>query len=117
MLGHLDLIRRYDPAGECPFTEIRDIVAAVLERVIADGKGIELNTSGIRYKLNGFMPSCEIFALYRDLGGTIVTTGSDSHKPEHLGAYLRAAQNELASLGFDSFCTYEHRQPVFHKIG
>ena len=51
VLGHLDLIRRYDPFGDYPFEQVRDVVAEILRHVIADGKGIEVNTSGIRYGL------------------------------------------------------------------
>ncbi len=107
VLGHLDLIRRYDPFGDYPFERVRDRVAEVLRRVVADGKGIEVNTSGIRYGLGDFQPSREILGLYRDLGGTVVTVGSDSHKPAHLGSYLRLAYRELADLGFEGVWTFE----------
>ncbi len=116
VLGHLDLIRRYDPAGPYPFEKVRDITAAILERVITDDKGIEVNTSGFRYGLGEPQPTADVLRLYHDLGGTIVTIGSDSHKPSDLGAYLRVAQDELASLGFESFCTYESWEPVFRPL-
>lgn len=116
VVGHLDLITRYDPYGAYPFEKTRDIVAAILEQVIKDGKGIEVNTSGIRYGLGRFQPGPEILALYRDLGGRIVTTGSDSHKPEHLGSYLRQAQRQLKDLGFEEFHTFEHWEPVAHRL-
>ena len=111
VLGHLDLIRRYDPFGDYPFERVRDVVAEILRRVIADGKGIEVNTSGIRYGLGDFQPRREILELYRDLGGTVVTVGSDSHKPEHLGSYLRLAYRELAELGFEGVYAYQRGEP------
>lgn len=116
VLGHLDLIKRYDPAGAYPFAKSRDVIAAILERAIADGKGIEVNTSSFRYGLHDLQPCTEILELYRDLGGRIVTIGSDSHKPEHLGAYIRRIQRRLAALGYESFCTFEHGKPHFHKL-
>ena len=116
VLGHLDLIKRYDPAGIYPFERTRDIVAAILERVIADGKGIEVNTSSFRYGLPDLQPATEILELYRDLGGTIVTIGSDSHEPDHLGSYLRYVQRRLAGMGFEAFCTFEGKEPRFHKL-
>ena len=115
VLAHVDLIKRYDPAGILDFPANRDLVAATLERVVAEGKGIELNTSSIRYGLKDSQPAREILELYRDLGGTILTLGSDSHKPEHLGAYIRHFQHYLASLGFEGFCTYDKMQPTFHR--
>ena len=116
VLAHLDLIKRYDPMGVLDFPANRDLVAATLEHVIKTGKGIELNTSSVRYGLKGSQPAREILELYRDLGGTIVTLGSDSHAPEHLGAYLRHFQRYLASLGFEGFCTYDHMVPTFHPF-
>ena len=107
VLGHLDLIRRYDPFGDYPFACVRDLVAEILRRVIDDGKGIEVNTSGMRYGLGDFQPSRQVLELYRDLGGTVVTVGSDSHRPEHLGSYLRLAYRELRGLGFSSVWTFE----------
>ena len=116
VLGHLDLIKRYDSAGVYPFAKSRDVIAAILERAIADGKGIEVNTSSFRYGLHDLQPCTEILELYRDLGGRIVTIGSDSHKPEHLGAYIRRIQRRLAAFGYESFCTFKHGEPHFHKL-
>ena len=113
VLGHLDLIRRYDPAGEYPFEKTRDIVAAILERVIADGKGIELNTSSFRYGLPDLQPSTDVLRLYHDLGGRVLTVGSDSHKPEHLGAHIEECRGRLRDLGFTEFCTFEKMHPTF----
>ena len=107
VLGHLNLINRYDPFGPYPFERVRDVVAEILRRVISDGRGIEVNTSGIRYGLGDFQPSREVLELYRDLGGTVVTVGSDSHRPEQLGSYLRLAYRELGELGFEGVWTFE----------
>ena len=122
VLGHLDLIARYDKAGVYPFAKTRDKIAEILKIVIADGKGIELNTSSVRYKIHNaqgkpeLTPSREILALYKELGGRIITTGSDSHKPEHLGAYIAEQSQELKKLGFKEICTFEKMQPIFHKL-
>lgn len=58
----------------------------------------------------------EILKLYHELGGTIITLGSDSHKPEHLGAYMQEAKTILKALGFTKYCTYQNMQPIFHQI-
>lgn len=122
VLGHLDLIARYDRVGVYPFAKIRDKIAEILKIVIADGKGIELNTSSVRYKIHNaqgeheLTPSKEILALYKELGGRIITVGSDSHKPEHLGAYIAEQSQELKKLGFKEICTFEKMQPIFYKL-
>ena len=84
--------------------------------VIAEGKGIEINTSSHRYGLQDTMPSTDILKLYRDLGGKILTIGSDSHKPEHLGTYIEESKALLKEMGFQKFCTYEKMKPVFHEL-
>lgn len=116
VLGHMDLIARYDLAGVYPFEKVRPVIEDILHIVIADGKGIEVNTSSHRYGLTDTMPSANILKLYRDMGGRIITIGSDSHKPEHLGAYIRETQALLKSLGYKQFCTFEHMRPIFHDL-
>ena len=129
VLAHIDLIKRYDPAGILDFPANKDLVAATLEHVIKVGKGIELNTSSVRYGLKDSEPAEEILRLYKDLGGKIITLGSDSHvggkiitlgsdshAPEHLGAYIRHFQKYLASLGFEGFYTYDKMVPTFHPF-
>lgn len=116
VLGHLDLITRYDKQGVYPFERVRPLVEAILRRVIADGKGIEVNTSSHRYGLTDTTPSVAILQLYRELGGTILTIGSDSHAPAHLGTHIEQARALLRDLGFRQFCTFERMQPVFHPL-
>lgn len=116
VLGHMDLIKRYDRMGIYPFEQIKPFAAEILKIVISDGKGIEVNTSSHRYGLSDSMPSSDLLRLYRDLGGSIITIGSDSHSPAHLGTYLQEAKNQLNALGFHNFCTYQGMQPIFHSI-
>lgn len=116
VLGHLDLIKRYDPAGIWPHEKCEDIVRQILARAIEKGKGIELNTSSFRYGLPDLQPSTDILRIYRELGGRILTIGSDSHKPEHLGAHIPAVRERLRELGYTEFCTFRHMEPVFHAL-
>ncbi len=116
VLGHLDLIVRYDEMGVYPFARVRPYIEEILKKVIKEGKGIEVNTSSHRYGLADSTPSKEILRLYRELGGEVITIGSDSHKPEHLGTYLEEAKGLLKSLGFLKFCTYKNMRPIFHDL-
>lgn len=83
---------------------------------LKNGKGIEVNTSSFRYALNDLTPSRDILRLYKELGGTIITIGSDAHKEEHLGAKISYVKEELKKLGFNSFCTFDKMKPIFHEI-
>ena len=116
VLAHLDLIVRYDRNGVYPFRELRDIVSEILRTAISDGKGIELNTSSWHYGLADTQPSRDILRLYRDLGGRIITIGSDGHTTKYLGDHIREAQQILRGIGFTEICTFERMVPVFHKL-
>lgn len=116
VLGHMDLITRYDKAGVYPFEKLKPILTKILKTVIADGKGIEINTSSHRYGLKDLTPSRDILKLYKELGGKIITIGSDSHKPEHLGAFVDETKEELKALGFEQICTFDKMKPVYHKL-
>ncbi len=116
VLGHLDLIVRYDKNGVYPFEKIREVVSEILKIVIADGKGIEFNTSFRRYGLQDTTPSVDILKLYRELGGELITIGSDSHAPAHLGAGILEAKQLLKDLGFGYFCTYDNQKPLYHTL-
>lgn len=116
VLGHLDMISRYDKAGVYPFEKSKDIIAEILRQAIRDGKGIEVNTSSHRYGLPDLTPSRAILKLYRDLGGTILTIGSDAHAPAHLAAYVRETMTELHGMGFTTICTFHEMQPQYHLL-
>ena len=116
VLGHMDLISRYDNAGTFPFEKIKPIVTEILKTVIEDGKGIEINTSSHRYGLQNLTPSADILRLYRELGGRILTIGSDSHRKEHLGTYILDTMEEAKKLGFEEIYTFDQMRPIPHKL-
>lgn len=116
VLAHMDLIRRYLDKELDMFSYNKEKIIKILKKVIADGKGIEVNTSSHRYEINGLTPSIEILKCYHELGGKIVTIGSDSHKPEHLGFQIEESKKILKKIGFSHFCTFEKMQPIFNEL-
>ncbi|ASK61415.1 histidinol-phosphatase [Virgibacillus phasianinus] len=114
ILGHLDLVKRYqDEPADNHFTEV---ISAILKEVISSGKGIELNTSGVRYGLQNGMPSTDILQLYFDLGGEIITLGSDSHVEQTIAFQFKESLELLKEIGFRYIATYENQSPIFHAI-
>lgn len=117
VLAHLDLLVRYDKAGIYPFEYVKDIVAEILKLAIADGKGIEINTSSWHYGLEDTQPSREILRLYKDLGGRIVTIGSDAHSTQYLGDHIADANKILKEeIGLNELCTFLQMKPRYYKI-
>lgn len=116
VLGHLDAIKRDDRCGSYPFEHSKEMITKILKHAIAHGKGIEVNTSNFRYQLPDLTPCQDILKLYYELGGRILTLGSDSHKEEHLAAHFPEVISELKHIGFTQLCTFDRMKPKFHDI-
>ena len=117
VLAHLDLLVRYDKAGIYPFEKVQDIIAEILKQAITDGKGIEVNTSSWHYGLSDTQPSRKILKLYKDLGGKIITVGSDAHSTKYLADHIKDAYAILKDeIGFTEITTFDHMKPVFHTL-
>lgn len=116
VLGHLDMIRRYDKCGEYPADIVLEQVEPILKQVIEDGKGIEVNTSSFKYGLSDLMPSRKILEKYYELGGRILTIGSDTHDTRHMGDHFEEVKIELREIGFTQYCTFNKMQPIFHEL-
>ncbi|MGL4796431.1 MAG: histidinol-phosphatase HisJ family protein [Paraclostridium sp.] len=117
VLGHLDLIKRYgNYESELDDKLFSDILESILKEVIYNGKGIEINTSCFRYGLKDLTPSRYILQMYKDLGGEIITTGSDSHIPAQVAFKFDYIYNQLKDFGFKYISTFDSMKPSFIKI-
>lgn len=118
VLGHLDYIVRYSNQGSKGFdlNDYMDIIEEILKQVIAHGKGIEMNMSGLKYGLGAPHPQPEIIKRYRELGGEIITVGADGHIPEHIAYDYHLADDILKSCGFKYYTEFKGRKPLFVKV-
>lgn len=115
--GHIDYIIRYIPKSE-PTYDYRvhlELYETIFKKLIALGKGIELNTSGFKYGLGMPHPRIELLKLYHDLGGEIITIGSDGHCPEHLAYDFSRVPGILEAAGFKYYTIFRNRKPEFIK--
>ncbi|MEF9853668.1 MAG: histidinol-phosphatase HisJ family protein [Hydrogenoanaerobacterium sp.] len=117
-LGHIDLIKRYAArqGQRVSMMTRRDETARVLKRLIERGKGIELNTSGLRQGLGETLPGSDILKLYRELGGELLVVGSDAHRACDVGADFDEARRVILSAGFTKLALYKNRVPTFYSI-
>lgn len=113
--GHLDYIIRYVPNKDTTYKyeDYKEQIDEILMLLIQKGKGIEINTAGFKYGLGTAHPCAEIVKRYFELGGTILTIGSDGHKPEHLAYDFERARTWLQSLGVTRYTVFEQRTPIF----
>lgn len=116
--GHLDYIIRYGGYEESKviYNDYKDVLDSVLSTIIASGNGIEINTSGYRYGMNAMHPNIEILKRYKELGGEIITVGSDSHRAIELCADFNEAFQMLNHIGFKYVCKFKERKPEFISI-
>ncbi|MBP3821476.1 histidinol-phosphatase HisJ family protein [bacterium] len=116
VLAHMDLLKRYEINGDYPFEKSKPQIEEIFEYIISHGKGIEVNTSSFRYGLNDLTPSKDILKLYKEMGGEIITIGSDSHRAEHLGAKIPYIKEVLKSMGYKYFTSFDKMKPIFHEL-
>ncbi len=115
--GHLDYILRYapGPVRDYRYEDFRDITDRALRALIHAGKGIELNTAGLR-SLSYPHPKKELLLRYRELGGEIITVGSDAHTPDLLCYEFGRAEEYLKECGFRYYTIFRNRRPVMQKL-
>lgn len=117
VLGHITYPLRYmTNAGVQELSRWEECIAESFRAVIRNGKGIELNTSGYRQTYGKPFPHRELLKLYRDLGGTILTLGSDAHCPEDVGSGIEQGVQLAKSVGFDKVCYFLRHEPHWIKI-
>lgn len=116
--GHLDYVVRYGPAKDSGYSyeAYRDIFDRILEKIISMEKGIEINTAGLAKGMREPNPCIGILKRYRELGGEIITTGSDAHTPGQIAYAFDRAAGILKECGFRYYTTFEKRSPSFHKL-
>ena len=80
------------------YTHIDEILKEIISRDIA----LELNTGGLRKGVDFVHPHAYIMGRYKELGGKYLSTGSDAHFADHVGAGLGEAAKLMRSFGFDA---------------
>ena len=112
VLGHFDLVKRYGVAHYGPFKPIafEEEIRAVLRTMIERGVGLEINSSGLRQLPGEPYPALTVLRWYRELGGEILTAGSDAHHASDLGAGISEALALALEAGFRALATFEQRR-------
>ena len=117
-LGHLDYVVRYgySRGGDYHWEDYRDLIDLILEELVSRGIALELNTAGLRQGLGFPNPQPGILARYRELGGEMVTVGSDAHRAQDLAYGFYAAWEILRQAGFRYVTEFREKTPYFLPI-
>ncbi len=119
VVGHLDYVVRYAPQKDKNYSyeKYKDVIDKILLTLVENGRGLEINTSGFGYhNLKDVHPAREILKRYKELGGEIVTVGSDAHVAENVGGFFDKAKEALEAAGFEYYTTFEKRKPAFVRL-
>ena len=117
VLGHLTYITKAweNPAKRpVPYEQNREVVDEILRTLVRKGKGMEINTSGVKCS-GDYLPTEVYLRRFKELGGEIITVGSDSHDPQRVGEYCFDACR-LAQEIFGHVCTFTAGEPIFHRV-
>ena len=115
--AHLDLAKRYTGAAfsERTFLQNQALLEEILKTIIARGIALEMNTSSLEALGEG-MPSRLVLSLYAELGGELLTFGSDAHSPGRVAQGFSESAVLARELGFPGFCVFTARVPVLHPF-
>lgn len=117
VLGHLTYLGKCDANPEKKpilYNEYREVADEIMKILAEKGKGMEFNTSGMD-RCGVYLPGEEYLRRFKELGGEIVTVGSDAHHSDRVGQYCREACEILQDI-FGYVCTFDGRKPQFHKL-
>lgn len=128
--GHIDYIIRYTPKMkqlkakgivddsyiDRLLKDSMEIIEEILKTLISNGKGIEINTAGFKYGLGHPNPHEKVLKLYHELGGEIITIGSDAHECKHLAYDFEKVPEILKNCGFRYYSEFTGRKAAMVKI-
>ena len=117
VVGHLGYIYRHAPypLQVMQWREFPDLYDAILMRVIYLGKGLEVNTSSLR--TSGDTMACmSVLRRYKELGGEIITLGSDAHAVRRLCEGFEQTRQLLLSSGMKYLAIYRDMKPEMSYI-
>ena len=118
-LAHLTYPWRYIEGRDkrrVPVEKFSEQTDCILRELIRKDEALELNTSGLRQELGDTMPQLPLLKRYRELGGRLVTIGSDAHRWMDIGSGIETGLSLLSQAGFRYFTVFSRRKPVFLPI-
>ena len=119
ILAHLTYFLRYMNGKfglDVDISRYDDIIADSFRELITKGKGIEINTSGLRQGFGDTFPDLKYVRLFRELGGEFLSIGSDSHTVEDIGANAAEGAAIAKAAGFSRLTYFKKRRPCFIEL-
>ena len=118
-LAHLTYPLRYmvgEHGLKVDLAQFSKKIDAILMKLAASGKALDINTSGLRQPIGRTLPDADIVRRFRELGGEHITVGSDAHRANDIGAGIERGMEIAKACGFDHVTIFQDRAPVLIPI-
>ena len=93
-----------------------DLYKKLFKILIHRGIALEVNTSGLRKKINQPSPPYNLLKLYKETGGELLTVGSDAHNISDIFSGIPHTYGRLLDLGFKYISTVKDKKLIQRKI-
>lgn len=113
--AHLSLVHRQGARRfkKSVYETFKADIEDILKLLISSNIGLEVNTSGLtRFPAKDFIPDRQVVQAYINLGGDMITVGSDSHKLSDSFTGIKEAYEILESMGVKEVTVFDKRKPV-----
>lgn len=115
-LGHIDYICRYAIYNdkELYYKEHSELLDEIFKCIVKNGIALEINTRRFE-NLQAVKNMITIYKRYFELGGRIITIGSDAHKVEAIGSNFKSA-TEIAKICNLKPVYFKERKPYYEIL-
>ena len=117
-LAHICYPIRYLKRNRCQYdlnryaNKIEQLLKLLIKKEIA----LEINTSGIKTALKDTLPPRSILEKYYNLGGRLITIGTDAHRPVNIATGLAESYQIAKEIGFKQIVIFKKRQKIFINL-
>lgn len=108
--GHLDYISRYDETKSYNALDYKEYIDEILKLLIEKDKALEINSAGLKKNLHTTNPDLYVIKRYKELGGHLITIGSDSHDSQYIAYGFDKVRDILINAGFKHYNIYKNRK-------
>ena len=117
-IAHLTYIYRYCAlsGNHYDFMKHAPHAEKLFQKMIAKDIALEVNVSTLWKGLGFAMPDRDFLSRYKDCGGKLITVGTDTHSPEHVGECIEDGFSILRSIGLDDILVVRNGEKTIVKI-
>jgi histidinol-phosphatase (PHP family) len=114
VVGHLEYFKQW--GGAYTSSQFKRSICTVLQQIIENDMVLEVNTAGLRHPAQEVYPSFEVIFWYKELGGELISLGSDAHHVSHVGFSFLKTAKALKAQGFDTVCSFTNRRKTLVEL-